>query len=158
MLIKKKPAVFSTFVNFILIYFIILNILIPPFSFIQVAEAIIARYDFSSEKMTRFLIQKWLKTSDRDDAALAEATKGGGNKAVKKPTGLSLADIFSDEPKMAVGGGLAAVADLDLNLLRAIYLLKTEPLQAAVSYLLDFVYLEEVRLLLSYPPHDLLIW
>ena len=100
----------------------------------RVTETIAARYDLSCEKLQRFVIQRWL--IDTEGSLESERATGGSGGS---SGGLSLAGILDGESETEDTFTQMAVDD---KLRRAIALLRLEPPDSAVSYLLNFTFLE----------------
>lgn len=112
----------------------------------NLTEDIAERYDLSAEKLRRFLIQKWLLSADDTDGAVPSTPSKTPRKAKPQPS-LSLGSLL-DEPETHSDGAVnntvvEELPEADLNLYRAIAMLRQSPLDATVAYLLNFAYMEK---------------
>lgn len=104
----------------------------------DVAQSIAAHHGLSLEKMRRFLIQKWLMSSE--DAAEQKTPV----KAKKEDSGSSLSlkaaldDSFGPEDAAPL-----STSEEELTLRRAIFLLKGNPIEQTVAFLLNFMFMEK---------------
>lgn len=110
----------------------------------ELQEGLAARHGLSSEKLRKFLVQKWLvdaegEATDANESQL-NVTVGAGGTA-----GLSLGGALDDEP--AGGGGGAGedaqASGVDANLRRAIALLRMGDRAETVEYLVNFAFMEQ---------------